>query len=51
MHEIPANESFTINPIGYIESDYPDKFGIPRQPGLATAAKATLVLTPPSTHH
>ena len=47
MHEIPANESFTINPIGYIESDYPDKFGIPRQPGLATAAKATLVLTPP----
>lgn len=47
MHDISVNESFTINPIGYIESDYPDKFGIPRQPGLATAAKATLILTPP----
>ncbi|MCG6657630.1 tRNA (N6-threonylcarbamoyladenosine(37)-N6)-methyltransferase TrmO [Halomonas campisalis] len=36
-----------MTPIGVIESDYPDKFGIPRQPGLATAARACLVLTPP----
>ncbi|RUR25822.1 tRNA (N6-threonylcarbamoyladenosine(37)-N6)-methyltransferase TrmO [Vreelandella andesensis] len=47
MHGISINESFSVRPIGYIESDYPDKFGIPRQPGLATAAKATLVLAPP----
>lgn len=33
-----------IEPIGYIESDYPDKFGVPRQPGLAPAARARLVL-------
>ncbi|WNK19664.1 tRNA (N6-threonylcarbamoyladenosine(37)-N6)-methyltransferase TrmO [Halomonas piscis] len=34
-------------PVGVIESDYPDKFGVPRQPGLAPAAKAALVLVPP----
>ncbi len=45
MHEIP--ETFALTPIGRIESDYPDKFGIPRQPGLADAARARLVLTPP----
>lgn len=33
-----------IEPIGHIESDYPDKFGVPRQPGLAPAARARLVL-------
>ncbi|PMR76594.1 tRNA (N6-threonylcarbamoyladenosine(37)-N6)-methyltransferase TrmO [Billgrantia endophytica] len=33
--------------IGHIESDYPDKFGVPRQPGLASAACATLILAPP----
>lgn len=47
MRDTPSNESFSLAPIGYIESDYPDKFGIPRQPGLATAAKATLVLASP----
>ncbi|WP_136247470.1 tRNA (N6-threonylcarbamoyladenosine(37)-N6)-methyltransferase TrmO [Halomonas borealis] len=45
MNEIPA--SFNLASIGRIESDYPDKFGIPRQPGLADAARARLVLTPP----
>ncbi|RUR36924.1 tRNA (N6-threonylcarbamoyladenosine(37)-N6)-methyltransferase TrmO [Vreelandella populi] len=38
---------FTLTTIGYVESDYPDKFGIPRQPGLAPAADASLVLVPP----
>lgn len=47
MHNAPASESFTLAPIGYVESDYPDKFGIPRQPGLAPAADASLVLVPP----
>jgi tRNA-Thr(GGU) m(6)t(6)A37 methyltransferase TsaA len=36
-----------MTPIGVIESDYPDKFGVPRQPGLAPAAEAKLVLLPP----
>ncbi|MDR5897478.1 tRNA (N6-threonylcarbamoyladenosine(37)-N6)-methyltransferase TrmO [Halomonas vilamensis] len=38
---------FTLTPIGYIDSDYPDKFGVPRQPGLAPAASATLTLVAP----
>jgi tRNA-Thr(GGU) m(6)t(6)A37 methyltransferase TsaA len=36
-----------MQPIGYIVSDFPDKFGVPRQPGLAPAAHATLNLVPP----
>ncbi|WP_406565612.1 tRNA (N6-threonylcarbamoyladenosine(37)-N6)-methyltransferase TrmO [Halomonas jincaotanensis] len=36
-----------MTPIGRIESDYPDKFGVPRQPGLAPAARARLILTAP----
>ncbi|EPC03013.1 hypothetical protein L861_22135 [Litchfieldella anticariensis FP35 = DSM 16096] len=39
--------SFTLDAIGRIESDYPDKFGIPRQPGLVRASRARLVLLPP----
>ncbi|MBB3190633.1 tRNA (N6-threonylcarbamoyladenosine(37)-N6)-methyltransferase TrmO [Halomonas cerina] len=42
-----SHEAFAMTPIGYLESDFPDKFGIPRQPGLAEAARARLVLTPP----
>ncbi|MFG6665956.1 tRNA (N6-threonylcarbamoyladenosine(37)-N6)-methyltransferase TrmO [Halomonas sp. HNIBRBA4712] len=44
MHNAP---SFSLATLGVIESDYPDKFGIPRQPGLAPAARATLTLLPP----
>jgi len=52
MRETMSNNSttplsFSLSPIGYIESDYPEKFGIPRQPGLATAADATLTLVAP----
>ncbi|TFH88626.1 tRNA (N6-threonylcarbamoyladenosine(37)-N6)-methyltransferase TrmO [Billgrantia azerbaijanica] len=46
MTESPA-QRFTMEAIGHIESDYPDKFGIPRQPGLAPAARAVLTLAPP----
>ena len=35
-----------FEPIGYIRSPYTDKFGIPRQPGLVTAAEARLELKP-----
>ena len=47
MSELPQPDTFTLSPIGVIESDYPDKFGIPRQPGLAPASRAWLVLQPP----
>ena len=43
----PPMERYSVQPIGYIESDFPDKFGVPRQPGLANAACASLVLVPP----
>ncbi|WP_110670564.1 tRNA (N6-threonylcarbamoyladenosine(37)-N6)-methyltransferase TrmO [Salinicola halophilus] len=38
--------SFTLSAIGHVASDYPDKFGIPRQPGLAPSARAILYLAP-----
>ena len=34
-------------PVGLIRSCFREKFGIPRQPGLAPAARATLELLPP----
>lgn len=36
----------TLKPIGFIKSCYKEKFGIPRQPGLVTAAQAHLQLLP-----
>ena len=36
-----------LTPIGVIESCFDEKFGTPRQPGLAPAASAELILTPP----
>ncbi|MGD8644008.1 MAG: tRNA (N6-threonylcarbamoyladenosine(37)-N6)-methyltransferase TrmO [Chromatiales bacterium] len=36
-----------MRPIGRIRSPFKQKFGIPRQPGLAPAASATLELLPP----
>lgn len=47
MHDSRGHGPFSITPIGHIISDYPDKFGVPRQPGLAPAAHARLVLTHP----
>lgn len=47
MDDATHSEHFTLTPIGHVVSDYPDKFGIPRQPGLAPAANARLVLTAP----
>lgn len=38
---------FTFPPIGIIHSPFKEKFGVPRQPGIASAAWATLVLLPP----
>lgn len=36
-----------ISPIGYVQSDFTDKFGIPRQSGRAPSLQARIVLTPP----
>ena len=38
---------FQFTPIGVIRSCFREKFGIPRQPGLAPAVRATLELSPP----
>lgn len=38
---------FEFKPIGVIHSCFGEKFGIPRQPGLVPAARATLELLPP----
>ena len=38
---------FLFHPIGVIRSCFTEKFGIPRQPGLAPAAQATLEVLPP----
>ena len=39
-------DTYSFKPIGYIRSCFKEKFGIPRQPGLVTEAKATLAMTP-----
>ncbi len=38
---------YTVKPIGFIRTCFPEKFGIPRQPLLAPNAVATLSLEPP----
>lgn len=36
-----------LKPLGHIQTPFSEKFGIPRQPGLAPAARATLSLEEP----
>jgi tRNA-Thr(GGU) m(6)t(6)A37 methyltransferase TsaA len=38
---------YNLRPIGYIQSPFKEKFGIPRQPGLAPNAQAVLALVHP----
>ena len=35
-----------IKPIGYVRSDFPEKFGIPRQSGLVNELKARIIFEP-----
>ena len=35
-----------IHPIAHIRTDFPSKFGIPRQAGLAEALEGTVVFEP-----
>lgn len=37
-----GSEAFEFAPIGYVRSPFPDKFGVPRQPGLVSEAKGVL---------
>ncbi len=41
------NQPFAFNPIGMVRSCFSEKFGIPRQPRLVPAARATLEILPP----
>jgi tRNA (adenine37-N6)-methyltransferase len=43
--DLPSD--FIVRPIGIIHSCYPEKFGIPRQPGLVKSATARLEMLPP----
>ena len=38
-----AMSDYVIRPIAHIESDFPEKFGIPRQAGIAEACQARLI--------
>lgn len=40
------NQQPTITPIAHIHSDFPDKFGVPRQSNLASSLRSTIVFTP-----
>ncbi|ARS53413.1 tRNA (N6-threonylcarbamoyladenosine(37)-N6)-methyltransferase TrmO [Kushneria konosiri] len=52
IHDTPfsTSASMAFDIIGTIESCYPDKFGIPRQPGLAPSATAILRFNTPFDH-
>ena len=39
-------EKLTLEPIAHIRSDFPEKFGIPRQSGLVDALEAEVVFAP-----
>lgn len=38
--------SFTFEPIGHVKSPFADRFGVPRQPGLAEEARGIIQLKP-----
>ena len=40
------NSAFEVMPIAHIRSDFPDKFGIPRQSGLVAQLQAEIVFEP-----
>ena len=40
------NHELLLKPIAYIHTDFPTKFGIPRQSGLIPTLRATIVFEP-----
>lgn len=47
--QYPLQQQFQVDAIGVVRSPFKQKFGIPRQPGLAPAAEAELELLQPYT--
>ena len=45
--DAPMDERYVIAPIAHIHTDFPEKFGIPRQSGLVPDLTARIVFTPP----
>lgn len=41
-----SNSSLLCHPVAYIRSPFKEKFAVPRQPGLVTAARQQIVFTP-----
>jgi tRNA-Thr(GGU) m(6)t(6)A37 methyltransferase TsaA len=46
-----VNDKMDINPIAYIRTEFPEKFGIPRQSGLADNLRARIVFEPEYRNH
>ena len=44
------NEEFLVRPIAHIQTDFQEKFGIPRQSGRVAAAEGRIVFLPPFRH-
>ena len=44
------NQQYTVNPIGFIQSPFKEKFAIPRQPRLASSAHGIIKLIAPYNH-
>ncbi len=42
-----AKEHLVLEKIGWVRSDFPSKFGIPRQSGLIEELKATIIFSRP----
>ncbi len=45
--DVHQSDQYIVKPIGFIKTCFPEKFGIPRQPLLAPAAKGIIELVPP----
>ena len=46
MAQFDSDGSLLIKPIAYIHTDFPTKFGVPRQGGLAASCRGTVVFEP-----
>ena len=45
-NDFTMKNSFTVQPIAYIHTDFKEKFGIPRQSGRAPSLTAKIIFTP-----
>ena len=40
------SETYELKTIGHVRSDFPEKFGIPRQAGIVDALEAAIIFEP-----